>query len=73
MVFERECEGLEGTRDVQNKDAVEWCVNANVRGWKERGTPNYLLGETEESNISLKSSTRCTPLETWAIPVMKQE
>jgi hypothetical protein len=73
MVCERECEGLEGTRDVQNKDAVEWRVNANVRGWKERGTPNYLLGETEESNISLKSSTRCTPLEPWAIPVMKQE
>jgi hypothetical protein len=48
-------------------------VNANVRGWKERGTPKYLLGGTEESNITLKSSTLCTPLEPCAIPVMKRD
>jgi hypothetical protein len=48
-------------------------VNANVRGWKEPGTQKYLLGGTEESNITLKSSSLCTPFEPEAIPVMKRE
>jgi len=42
-------------------------------GWKELGTQKYLLGGTEESNITLKSSNLCTPFEPGAIPAMKQE
>jgi len=43
------------------------------KGWKELGMQKYLLGGTEESNITLKPSNLCTPFEAGAIPAMTQE
>jgi hypothetical protein len=42
-------------------------------GLEGTGTQKYLLGGTEESNVTLKSSILCTPFEPGAIPAMKQE